>query len=431
MSSASPPTLPGRMTLLDKLSLSWLVPVFVCHWLANFTSRCIPGSSSLNWRQKLAISNLQSLRRSLNPRQLFALSRAQLTGEAVKAYCHARGLPYTAITVPLPEKAPGGDTVDVPPPVLHVVTPANAPARGPTLLYAHGGGYLNPIRPQGHIPLALRCAAACGARSVVFIEYSLSSEHAYPAQLVQMVAAVKHLLHRGAVGAGADGGPGSDVDGTIKPGDLVLAGDSAGGHLIASLLAHVVRPSPYAPPLAELGGEEGKQLRAVVLLSPWVTMRTSDASFAANSANDYLSAQQANVFICLFRPAAGEVWACPSEGDGAVELWRAAFPPTSSSASTSPGKSEAAGAVAKKMLVTVGTGETLLDSCVRFGRELLGAETVVLDADTHVKGALVGGKDVVLTVAPGEAHVQPALDCAVRYEHGATLKAIMAFMKSA
>lgn len=28
MSSASPPTLPGRMTLLDKLSLSWLVPVF-------------------------------------------------------------------------------------------------------------------------------------------------------------------------------------------------------------------------------------------------------------------------------------------------------------------------------------------------------------------------------------------------------------------
>ena len=83
------------------------------------------------------------------------------------------------------------------------------------------------------------------------------------------------------------------------------------------------------------------------------------------------------------------------------------------------------------MLVTVGMGETLLDSCVRFGRELLGAETVVLDADTHVKGALVGGKDVVLTVAPGEAHVQPALDCAVRYEHGATLKAIMAFMKSA
>ncbi|KAL3965217.1 hypothetical protein ACCO45_002221 [Purpureocillium lilacinum] len=417
MSSASPPTLPGRMTLLDKLSLSWLVPVFVCHWLANFTSRCIPGSSSLHWRQKLAISNLQSLRRSLNPRQLFALSRAQLTGEAVKAYCHARGLPYTAITVPLPEKAPGGDTVDVPPPVLHVVTPANAPARGPTLLYAHGGGT--------H-PLALRCAAACGARSVVFIEYSLSSEHAWckwspRSSTFSTVVSSAPVLTAGL--AAMLTGPSSQETWSSR-------GDSAGGHLIASLLAHVVRPSPYAPPLAELGGEKRKQLRAVVLLSPWVTMRTSDASFTANSANDYLSAQQANVFIRLFRPAAGEVWACPSEGDGAVELWRAAFPPTSSSASASPGKSEAAGAVAKKMLVTVGMGETLLDSCVRFGRELLGAETVVLDADTHVKGALVGGKDVVLTVAPGEAHVQPALDCAVRYEHGATLNAIMAFLKS-
>ncbi|UNI13649.1 hypothetical protein JDV02_000372 [Purpureocillium takamizusanense] len=442
-------SLPGSMTLLDKLSLSWLVPLFVCHWLINFITRCMPGASPLHWRQKLAISHIQSLRRSLNPRQLFALSRARLTGEAIRAYCHARGLPYAAVAVTLqPEEATaaasphnggGSATVAVPPPVLHVVTLASAaPTRGPTLLYAHGGGYLNPIQARGHVPLALRCAAACGAGRVVFIEYALSSEHGYPAQLVQMVAAVKYLLRsRGAAGADDDDGGGADMvdGGGIEPGELVLAGDSAGGHLIVSLLAHAVRPSPYAPPLTELGGDGGngrKQLRAVVLLSPWVTMQTSDASFAANGGYDYLTAQQADTFIRLFRPAAGELWACP-DGEGAAELWRAAFPRPSSSSSLSSSASVEV-AVAKKILVTVGTGETLLDSCVKFGRDMLGAETVVLD-DVMEKDGRVAAADgleseVVLTVARGEAHVQPALDCAVGYEHGATMRAITTFLKS-
>ncbi|KAJ6446963.1 hypothetical protein O9K51_01738 [Purpureocillium lavendulum] len=392
------------------------------HWLINFTSRCVFGSPSLHWRQKLAISNLKSLRRTLNPRQLFALARLQLTGAAVEAYCRANGIAYAAVTVPGPEKTAEGLVVKISPAVLHFVTPKGAPAKGPTLLYAHGGGYLNPLRPQGHIPLALRCASACGARQVVFIEYALTSEHGYPAQLTQMVAAVRYLLHRGGPGADSD----DNLDGAVEPGNLILAGDSAGGHLVASLLAHVARPSPHAPPLTELGVEEGRQLRAVVLFSPWVTMQTGDASFAANDSSDYLSAQQANAFVRLFQPAAGEVWASLSEGDGAVELWRSAFPPGQPSSASASGRGLAM--LAKKVLVTAGTGETLLDSCVRFGKDLLGAETVVVDSDEQV--ALVWQNDVVLTVAPGEAHVQPALDCAVRYYDGWTLKAVTRFLQS-
>ncbi|EGX89630.1 lipase/esterase, putative [Cordyceps militaris CM01] len=405
---------PGPMGPFDKVSLLWLVPLTVARALLAFASRSID-SSSLHWRQKLSISLLQALRRTLNPRHTFAHAHQRLTGEAVRAYCSDRGLPYAAAAVALPEHAAASaDTTTVPhvpppPPTLHIVTPANAPEDGPTLLYAHGGGYLNPLQAPGHMPFALRCAASCSARRVVFIEYALSSEHCYPAQLIQMVAAVKHLLHHPL--------PGTELA-SLTPDNLIIAGDSAGGHLIASLLAHVVHPCPYAPPLTELGPSKGKQLRAVALFSPWLTMKTTDASFTANRESDYLSAQQMDLFTELFEPSLTEVWASPIEADDAAQVWRTAFPQAAA----------ATEAVAKRMLVTTGTGETLFDSCVRFGGELLRADMVVLDADEKV--AMVAEKALVLTIAPDEAHVQPVLDSALRYAHGWSMKAADTFLKS-
>lgn len=104
-----------------------------------------------------------------------------------------------------------------------------------------------------------------------------------------MVASVKYLFRHGAVAA--------DVERGLRPENLIIAGDSAGGYLIVSLLAYVVRPSPYVPLLPELSSERGNQLRAVVLFSLWVTMKSTDALFIANHESDYLSAQQAETFI--------------------------------------------------------------------------------------------------------------------------------------
>lgn len=374
-------------------------------------------SSSLHWRQKLSISLLQALRRTLNPRHIFSHSRQRLTGAAVKNYCCSSGLQYAAVIVALPAYDSALDTTtQVPCPTLHIVTPSNAPANGPALLYAHGGGYLNPLQAPGHMPLALQCAASCGASRVIFVEYALSSDHGYPAQLIQMVASVKHLFRHGAAAPDAERG--------LRPEDLIIAGDSAGGHLIVSLLAHVVRPSPYAPPLPELSSERGKQLRAVVLFSPWVTMKSTDASFTANHESDYLSAQQVEIFIRLFEPSLTEVWASPIEADDATEVWKTAFPPAfPMAASGAPMRS-----VAKRTLVTSGAGETLFDSCVKFGAELLHADMVVLDSDDKV--ALAAGKDLVLTIAPDEAHVQPVLDSALGYSLGWSMKAVSQFLNS-
>lgn len=374
-------------------------------------------SSSLHWRQKLSISLLQAFRRTLNPRHTSSHSRQRLTGAAVKDYCCSRGLEYAAVTVSLPEYNSAHEvTRQVPCPTLHIVTPANAPANGPALLYAHGGGYLNPLQAPGHMPFALQCAASCGASRIIFVEYALSSDHCYPAQLIQMVATVKHLFRHGVAADDAERG--------LHPGNLILAGDSAGGHLIVSLLAHAVRPSPYAPPMPELSGEKGKQLRAVALFSPWVAMKSTDASFTANHESDYLSAQQVEIFIQLFEPSLTEVWASPIEADDATDVWKTAFPPAlAMAASGAPTRS-----VAKRTLVTSGAGETLFDSCVKFAAELLHADMVVLDSDDKV--ALAAGKDLVLTIAPDEAHVQPVLDSALRYPYGWSMKAINQFLKS-
>lgn len=402
--------------MCQRISTNHAASIIVARTFFGFGSR-VADSSSLHWRQKLSISLLQALRGTLNPRHTFAHSGQRLTGAAVKTYCYNHRLHYIAVTVALPEHPSAIEiATQVPCPTLHVVTPANAPVDGPTLLYTHGGGYLNPLQAPGHMPFALQCAASCGASRVIFVEYALSSEHSYPTQLIQMVATVKHLFHHAI--------PGSDAEGILQPEDLILAGDSAGGHLIVSLLAHAVRPSPYAPPLTELTGAKGKQLRAVALFSPWVAMKTTDASFTVNHENDYLSAQQVEVFIRLFEPSPTEVWASPIEAGDAADVWKTAFPRAlTTEASGAPTRS-----VAKRTLVTSGAGETLFDSCVKFGRELLHADMLVLDSDDKV--ALVAAKDLVLTIAPDEAHVQPVLDSALGYAHGWSTKAVNEFLKS-
>lgn len=402
------------------MSLITLTYIIVSRTVLGFVSRYTTRSSSLQWRQQLLVAFLQAARGTLNQRYTFAQSRLQLTGVAVKKYCDTHKLTHTAVNVAAHSETTASVTGEDSSPsitvTLHVVTPTDAPALGPTLVYTHGGGYLNPLQAAGHMPFALSCAAACGARRLVIVEYALTTEHVYPAQLVQMVAAVKHLLQHGTVAEG----------GALQPDDLVLAGDSAGGHLIASLLAHIARPSPHAPPLPEVGGGQGqKPLRGVVMVSPWVTMRTTDASFTANHDSDFLSAQQLEIFTRHFSPAPGEVWACPLEADGAAAVWDDAFP------RAAPGGAggETATGIVKKTLVTAGAAETLFDSCVKFAGELLHADMTVLGSGEQV-AADVSGKDVVLTIAPDEVHVQPILDSAIGYAEGASTKAIMAFLKS-
>ena len=114
------------------------------------------------------------------------------------------------------------------------------------VLYFHGGGYVMGSL-NTHAELMGRISSACRA-PVLGIDYRLAPEHPYPAAVEDAVASYDRLRDRG-----------------IKPGQIVIAGDSAGGGLtLACLLALK---------------EQGKPLPAgAVLLSPWTDLTASGAS---------------------------------------------------------------------------------------------------------------------------------------------------------
>lgn len=365
----------------------------VANATARFASSWLPGhpNSTLNWRQKLAVASLQAYRTTLTRKQQ-SQSRKTLTGPSIKQYCRKHSLNHSS--VPL-EHAALNSKLDVPIPVLHFVTPAQARPDGPTIYYAHGGGYHNPIKAGAHIPFVLHCASSCHARRVVFLEYSLSPEQQYPCQLAQAVAGLRFLLEQEGISAE----------------NIILGGDSAGGHLIASLLTHIIHPSPYAAPIDLRGG----QFKAVVLVSPWSTMSEKEIQALPWAPGDYLTRDDGLRFWKMFSPAFNEVWSHQCDKQDAVVVWKKLF----------PGGRERA--ICRRAILTAGTAEVLFESCVSFGRVFMGCDDVFVDGKSGLDA--VGKTDFVLAIAPGEAHVQSALDCAIGYHDGNMTRAISAFLE--
>jgi epsilon-lactone hydrolase len=134
---------------------------------------------------------------------------------------------------------------------------AQEPDDPPTVLHLHGGGYVLGSA-FGYAPLAgaLALAAETG---VLVPDYRLAPEHPFPAAIDDAVSAYRWMLDRGAA-----------------PGDLTIAGDSAGGGLVVSVLLTLKREG-----LPQPGG--------AVLMCPWVdlavelrddeTMRKSAAAY--------------------------------------------------------------------------------------------------------------------------------------------------------
>lgn len=120
-----------------------------------------------------------------------------------------------------------------------------------TILYFHGGGYctgsLLTIRA-----LAAQVAVAARARTLT-IDYRLAPEHPFPAAVEDGVTALRYLLDLG-----------------CDPGQIALAGDSAGGGLtVATLIA--ARDAGLPLPTA------------AVCISPLTDLTLSGASLDANS----------------------------------------------------------------------------------------------------------------------------------------------------
>ena len=102
-----------------------------------------------------------------------------------------------------------------------------APRRG-VILYVHGSAYVG-CSVRTHRPLVSQIAAAAGV-PVFSVEYRLAPRHVFPAAADDVRRAYDHLL--------ADG---------HRPDEIVLAGDSAGGHLALDLALDLLRTGQTMP----------------------------------------------------------------------------------------------------------------------------------------------------------------------------------------
>lgn len=125
-----------------------------------------------------------------------------------------------------------------------------------TILYLHGGGYI------GTSPMMYAAFAAAIARQTrchFFIaDYRLAPEFPFPAGVLDAASVYTALLDQG-----------------ILPGNLIVAGDSAGGGLAASLMSHL-RAAGIAPPAA------------LALFSPEVDLELNQPSITDNAPYDVL-----------------------------------------------------------------------------------------------------------------------------------------------
>jgi acetyl esterase len=133
--------------------------------------------------------------------------------------------------------------------------PSGATARGPLLVFFHGGGWVYGDL-DSHDPACRFLAERSGVR-VLAVDYRLAPEHPFPAAVDDVWAATKWVAENAAE-LGAD------------PGRLAIAGDSAGGNLTA-VVAQLARDAGGPP------------IRFQLLWYPATTWDPSLPSFTENA----------------------------------------------------------------------------------------------------------------------------------------------------
>jgi acetyl esterase/lipase len=139
-------------------------------------------------------------------------------------------------------------------PPLHWISSGPCRTRG-VILYLHGGAYIAGS-PETHAGLAGRLSRLTGLR-VALPAYRLAPAHPAPAAFDDAMAAYAALRARG-----------------HAAGEIVLAGDSAGGGLALALLAALCA--------------RGERPACLVALSPWTDLNLRGLSLRENAAADPL-----------------------------------------------------------------------------------------------------------------------------------------------
>jgi epsilon-lactone hydrolase len=151
------------------------------------------------------------------------------------------------------------------------------------LFYIHGGGFVSGglsthRRMVGHL------ATALGAKALL-VTYGYAPEHVYPAQLDDVTRAYEWLAHDG---------------------QTLIGGDSCGGWLALSLALSLALPAR-------------QRVAGLLLISPWVDLTQSGASYTTNADRDPLFAK------AFVDGLAGSYLGATDAKDPAVDLLQADY----------------------------------------------------------------------------------------------------------
>ncbi len=133
--------------------------------------------------------------------------------------------------------------------------PVDVAADAPILLYFHGGGF-RIASALAYRSYGSHLAAVLGAR-VLLVDYRLAPEHKFPRAVDDCFAVWESLLAEG-----------------IDTGRIVIAGDSAGGGLAASVTMHALA--------------DGVLPAGVICCSPWVDLTVTASTYDTNAESDKL-----------------------------------------------------------------------------------------------------------------------------------------------
>jgi acetyl esterase/lipase len=195
-------------------------------------------------------------------------------------------------------------------------------SRDAALLYVHGGGYvIGSLDSHRHMVSEAGRAAKAWALA---LDYRLAPEHPFPAAVEDAVLGYRYLLSRG-----------------IRPGNIAIAGDSAGGGLVvAAMLA--IREAGLAQPACGW------------CISPWVDMEGIGESMTTQAEADPMVQKEGLLEM--------------------AKLYLGGADPRSTLAAPIYADLRGLG----PLLIQVGAAETLLDDAIRLAK-VAGAANVRVD----------------------------------------------------
>jgi len=171
------------------------------------------------------------------------------------------------------------------------------------LLYFHGGGFLFGMPPPApkywrYIQENLEIRGKNVGLAV--LNYTLVPDSPFPIQLKQGILAIQHLIEMG-----------------VKPENIQILGDSAGGTLIHEIFSHFLHPVEGVPELSL-----SVPLSGVYMMSPWVRLVDKEKKYLySNDNKDMVTGDRMNYWGSeVLRNAPNE--AIPYlEPNSAPEMW--------------------------------------------------------------------------------------------------------------